>query len=305
MMIDPHSSREILSVSHLNRRCRQLLETQLPMVWVEGEISNLAHPSSGHWYFTLKDDQAQVRCAMFKNRNQAVTFSPEQGQHVLLRARASLYEGRGDYQLIAEHMEEAGLGRLQREFEALKKKLASEGLFDPDNKRPLPTLPQHVAVITSPTGAAIRDILAVLQRRFPACKVTVVPAPVQGREAAGHLREALALALRANLFDAIIIGRCGGSLEDLWAFNDEALARAIAASPVPIISAVGHEIDFTIADFVADVRAATPSNAAEIVVDRADNFIARIDRAERRLRAALALAVARRQQRLHVLDTRL
>ena len=270
-MIDPHSSREILSVSHLNRRCRQLLETQLPMVWVEGEISNLAHPSSGHWYFTLKDDQAQVRCAMFKNRNQAVTFSPEQGQHVLLRARASLYEGRGDYQLIAEHMEEAGLGRLQREFEALKKKLASEGLFDPDNKRPLPTLPQHVAVITSPTGAAIRDILAVLQRRFPACKVTVVPAPVQGREAAGHLREALALALRANLFDAIIIGRGGGSLEDLWAFNDEALARAIAASPVPIISAVGHEIDFTIADFVADVRAPTPSVAAELLVpDRAD-----------------------------------
>src|SRR5690606_35837683 len=176
--------REILSVSQLNRQARQLLETHLPLLWVEGELSNVSQPSSGHWYFTLKDEQAQVRCAMFRNRNMLVRFKPRQGQHVLIRARVSLYEGRGDYQLIAEHMEEAGAGALQRAFEELKHKLAAEGLFDPALKRPLPSLPKHIAVITSPTGAAIRDILSVLERRFPAIPVTVLPVAVQGKEAA-------------------------------------------------------------------------------------------------------------------------
>lgn len=305
MPIDTESPREILSVSRLNRLCRQILETQLPLVWVEGEISNLARPGSGHWYFTLKDDDAQVRCAMFRNRNQAVRFAPNQGQHVLLRARVSLYEGRGDFQLIAEHMEEAGLGRLQREFEALKHKLAAEGLFDPAHKRPLPTLPRHIAVITSPTGAAIRDILSVLARRFPPCRVTVIPTQVQGREAAGQVRAALALAARAGLFDAVIIGRGGGSLEDLWAFNDETLARAIAACPLPVISAVGHETDFTIADFVADLRAPTPSAAAELLVpDRAD-WLRRLQQLQSQLTRGWQQAHAARQLRLDHLRQRL
>ncbi len=305
MLNDTDNTREILSVSRLNRLCRQILETQLPLVWVEGEVSNFARPGSGHWYFTLKDDDAQVRCAMFKNRNQSVRFMPDQGQHVLLRARVSLYEGRGDYQLIAEHMEEAGLGRLQREFEALKHKLAAEGLFDPGTKQPLPTLPRHIAVVTSPTGAAIRDILSVLARRFPACKVTVVPTQVQGREAAAQVCEALALAVRAELFDAVIIGRGGGSLEDLWAFNDEALARAIAACPLPIVSAVGHETDFTIADFAADVRAPTPSAAAELLVpDRAD-WLRRLQQLQAQLTRNWQHTRASRQLRLDHLRQRL
>lgn len=299
------SNRDILTVSRLNRLSRQILETQLPLVWVEGEVSNLARPGSGHWYFTLKDEAAQVRCAMFKNRNQAVRFNPAQGQHVLLRARVSLYEGRGDYQLIAEHMEEAGFGRLQREFDALKQKLMTEGLFDPAHKQPLPQLPRHIAVITSPTGAAIRDILSVLARRFPACRVSVIPTQVQGKEAAEQVRAALMLAERAEMFDAVIIGRGGGSLEDLWAFNDEALARAIAACSLPVVSAVGHETDFTIADFVADVRAPTPSAAAELLVpDRAD-WLHKLQQLERQLTRGWRQAHSSHQMRLDHLRQRL
>src|SRR5690606_31569338 len=248
-------------VSQLNRRAKQLLETHLPLLWVEGELSNVSQPSSGHWYFTLKDDQAQVRCAMFRNRNMLVRFKPQQGQQVLLRARVSLYEGRGDYQLIAEHMEEAGAGALQRAYEELKQKLAAEGLFSDDLKQPLPSLPRHIGVITSPTGAAIRDILHVLARRFPAIPVTVLPVAVQGKEAAPQIVKAIQLANRADLFDVLILARGGGSLEDLWPFNEEVVARAIHASKLPIVSAVGHEVDFTIADFVADLRAPTPSVA--------------------------------------------
>ncbi len=270
----PHttSEREVFSVSQLNRRAKQLLETHLPLIWVEGEISNIARPSSGHWYFTLKDDRAQVRCAMFKGRNQRVNFAPQQGQQVLIRARVSLYENRGEYQLIAEHMEEAGHGALQRAFDELKLKLSREGLFDPAHKRALPSLPRHIGVITSPTGAAVRDILTVLKRRFPSIPVTVIPVPVQGKEAAPAIVRALALANRAGLFDVLILGRGGGSLEDLWPFNEEAVARAIFASELPVVSAVGHEVDVTISDFVADLRAPTPSAAAELVVPDASEW---------------------------------
>ncbi len=257
--------REVLSVTQLNRRAKQLLETHLPLLWVEGELSNVSIPSSGHWYFTLKDQDAQVRCAMFRNRNMTVRFRPQQGQHVLIRARVSLYEGRGDYQIIVEHMEEAGAGALHRAFDQLKAKLEQEGLFSPQFKKPLPPIPKHIAVITSPTGAAIRDILHVLERRFANIPVTVIPVAVQGKEAAPQIVRAIELANRAGLFDVVILGRGGGSLEDLWPFNEEAVARAIFASQLPIVSAVGHEVDFTIADFVADLRAPTPSAAAEIV----------------------------------------
>lgn len=267
------TDREVLSVSQLNRRAKQLLETHLPLLWIEGELSNVSQPSSGHWYFTLKDDQAQVRCAMFRNRNMLVRFAPRQGQQVLVRARVSLYEGRGDYQLIVEHMEEAGFGALQRAFEALKVKLAGEGLFDEAHKQAMPSLPQHIAVITSPTGAAIRDVISVLNRRFPAVPVTVIPVAVQGKEAAPQIVRAIELANRAGLFDVIILARGGGSLEDLWPFNEEVVARAIHASKLPLVSAVGHEVDFTIADFVADLRAPTPSAAAELLVPDAEDWL--------------------------------
>ncbi len=257
--------RKVFTVSQLNRAARQLLETHFALLWVEGEISNFVRPSSGHWYFTLKDGSAQVKCAMFANRNSRVRKLPQNGQKVVLRARVSLYEGRGDYQLIAEHLEEAGAGDLQQAFEALKSQLQQEGLFDSAIKQSLPTLPQHIGVITSPTGAAIRDILTVLKRRFPSIPVTVIPVPVQGTDAAPAIAHAIELANATALFDVLIVGRGGGSLEDLWPFNEERVARAIYASAVPIVSAVGHETDVTIADFVADVRAPTPSAAAELI----------------------------------------
>ncbi|UZJ45136.1 exodeoxyribonuclease VII large subunit [Marinimicrobium sp. C6131] len=299
------SERPIFTVSQLNRRAKQLLETHLPLIWVEGEISNFARPSSGHWYFTLKDDQAQVRCAMFRGRNQQVRFNPQQGQQVLLRARVSLYENRGDYQLIAEHMEEAGAGALQRAFEALKHKLAQEGLFDPARKRPIPALPRHIGVITSGSGAAVRDILTVLQRRFPSIPVTLVPVPVQGKDAAPAIVEALSLANRSGLFDVLILGRGGGSLEDLWPFNEEIVARAIAASDIPVVSAVGHEVDVTIADFVADLRAPTPSAAAELVVPDASEWLARFRGYTQRLTQLMRHRLQAEQHHLQHLSKRL
>src|SRR5690554_997535 len=281
-------NRDILSVSQLNRRAKQLLETHLPLLWVEGELSNVSQPSSGHWYFTLKDAQAQVRCAMFRNRNQLVRFIPQQGQQVLIRARVSLYEGRGDYQLIAEHLEESGAGALQRAFDELKLKLAAEGLFEQSCKQPLPSLPRHIAVITSPTGAAVRDILSVLKRRFPAIPVTVIPVAVQGKEAAPQIVKAIEQANRSGLFDVLVVGRGGGSLEDLWPFNEEIVARAIFASALPVVSAVGHEVDFTIADFVADLRAATPTAAAELLAP-----------VEHELRASISIGRTRLVQAAH------
>ena len=262
------------TVSQLNRRARQLLETHLPLVWVEGEISNFSRPGSGHWYLTLKDEQAQVRCAMFRNRNNLIRFRPENGTHVLVRCRVSLYEGRGDFQLIIEHMEEAGYGALQRQFDELKLRLSKEGLFLDAHKQPLPSLPRQIGVITSPTGAAIRDILSVLKRRFPAIPVTVYPSIVQGADAATQLADAIALANEDARCDVLIVGRGGGSLEDLWAFNEEVLVRAIYASNIPIISAVGHEVDVTIADFTADYRAPTPSAAAEVLSPDREEFLA-------------------------------
>ncbi len=268
----PHTVKpgDILNVSQLNRLARQLLEDCFPMIWVEGEISNLSRPSSGHWYFTLKDSGAQVRCAMFRNRNIRLKFHRTEGSKILLKGTLSLYEARGDYQLIGEDMQPAGQGLLAATFEQLKQKLQAEGLFDATRKQPLPAQVRHIAAITSPTGAAIHDILTVLKRRSPGTRITLIPVPVQGEQAPPAIARAIAVAnmlvaTGAQDFDVILAGRGGGSLEDLWAFNDERVARAIAASGLPVISAVGHEVDFTIADFVADVRAATPSAAAELL----------------------------------------
>lgn len=258
-------NREVFTVSQLNDEVRALLENQFPLIWVEGEISNLARPASGHLYFSLKDDAAQVRCAMFKMRNRLLDFQPENGQQVLLRTRVSLYPARGEFQLIVEHMEAAGDGALRRQFELLKRRLSEEGLFDPESKLPLPMVPERLGVITSPTGAAIRDILSVLKRRFPGIPVLIYPVPVQGAEAPAAIVKALRTAAARHECDLLIMARGGGSLEDLWAFNDEAVARAMHACPIPIVSGIGHEIDFTIADFVADQRAPTPSAAAELV----------------------------------------
>ena len=248
-----------------------MLEQGLGRLWVAGEISNIARPASGHVYFTLKDNSAQVRAAFFRQRQRGPTLNFKDGDQILAYGRVSLYEARGDYQLIVEQVEFAGEGALKRQFEVLKKKLGAEGLFDQERKQPLPAFPRRIGVITSASGAAIRDIISVLRRRFPSIPVVVYPAAVQGDAAPAELVAALAAATRRKECDVLIIGRGGGSLEDLMAFNDEPLARAIAACPIPVISAVGHEVDFTIADFVADVRAPTPSGAAEMAVpDRAD-----------------------------------
>ena len=278
-----------ITVSQLNRQAKTLLEQGLARLWVEGEISNIARPASGHMYFTLKDETAQIRAAFFRQRQRGPTIGLKDGDQVLAFGRVSLYEARGDYQLIVEQIEPAGEGALKRQFEVLKKKLAAEGLFDEDRKRPLPALPTRIGIITSPSGAAIRDILSILGRRFPSIPVVIYPAAVQGDAAPAELKAALAIAIRRAECDVLIMSRGGGSLEDLWAFNDEQLARAIADAPIPIVSAVGHEVDFTIADFVADLRAPTPSGAAEIIVpDREDwlrvinSLAARISRLGRR-----------------------
>jgi exodeoxyribonuclease VII large subunit len=261
----PRDPRDIYSVTRLNTEVRDLLESSFPALWVEGELSNLARPASGHLYFSLKDASSQVRCAMFRANNRLLTFEPENGQHVLARARVSLYPARGDYQLIIEHLEAFGEGALQRAFEALKRRLAAEGLFDVSRKRPLPALPRRIGVITSPSGAAVRDILTVTQRRFPAIPIRIYPVSVQGAGAAEQIAQALRLASERGDCDVLVLARGGGSLEDLWAFNEEAVARAIAACQVPVVTGVGHEVDVTIADFAADHRAATPSAAAEAV----------------------------------------
>jgi exodeoxyribonuclease VII large subunit len=258
--------RKIYSVAELNRAARFTLENSIGEVWVEGEISRLTRHSSGHWYFTLKDAAAAVSCAMFRQNNASITFLPKDGLKVRAFGQVSLYEARGNYQLIIRQMEEAGKGSLQEQFEKLKAKLAAEGLFDEARKKPLPMLPQRIGVITSPTGAAIRDILNVLRRRFPNLEILLAPVTVQGDTAAKSIASAIDYLNTRDDIDVLIVGRGGGSLEDLWAFNEEVVARAIAASRIPVISAVGHEIDFTISDFAADVRAPTPSAAAELAV---------------------------------------
>jgi exodeoxyribonuclease VII large subunit len=291
-------NRDIYSVSRLNREVRVLLERGFGSLWLEAEISNFARPSSGHWYFSLKDASAQVRCCMFRQRNMLCAFAPRDGQKVLVRARIGLYEPRGEYQLVIDHMEDAGLGALKRQFDELAAKLAAEGLFAPERKRPLPALPKRIGVITSPSGAAIHDILHVLARRFAAIPVLIYPVAVQGAAAAAEIVAAVSLAGRRAECDVLILARGGGSLEDLWAFNDEALARAIAACPIPVVSGIGHEIDFTIADFAADVRAATPSAAAEIVVPDAEEWAASLHGLGERLQRALRHRIDAHRERL-------
>ncbi|MCJ8297866.1 MAG: exodeoxyribonuclease VII large subunit [Pseudomonadales bacterium] len=260
-----------------------MLENSFLSIRVQGELSNFSKPSSGHWYFTLKDARAQIRCAMFKGSNRHVDSLPKEGDEIIVQAKVSLYEGRGDYQLICETMQQAGSGRLQLAFEQLKAKLFKEGLFDSANKQATPKLAKHLGVITSPSGAAIHDVLSVLKRRFPALPVTIYPSPVQGAEAARGLIKAIALAEQQQLCDVLIITRGGGSLEDLWPFNEESLARAIFACSIPIISAVGHEVDFSISDLVADFRAATPSAAAELISPDQDGLRIQIDQLQQRL----------------------
>jgi len=286
--------RDVYSVSRLNREVRTLLERGLGVLWVEGELSNFSQPASGHWYFSLKDRDAQLRCAMFRMKNALVGFTPRPGMQVLIRGRLSVYEARGEYQLIAEHLEEAGVGALQREFERLKTRLAAEGLFARERKRVPPRFPRCIGIITSPSGAALHDILQILARRFPHAPVIIYPARVQGADAAPSLVWALRRAAQRAECDVLILARGGGSLEDLWAFNDERLARAIHASPMPVVSAVGHEIDFTIADFVADVRAPTPSAAAELVTPDRGAWLETLGRAALRLQGAM-----RRELRAH------
>jgi len=263
---DDTSQRHILTPSSLNRLVRDLLGDVFPLVWIEGELSNVARPASGHVYFTLKDSGAQVRCAMFKMKATSLRFRPVDGMQVLVRAKVGLYEPRGEFQLVAETMEPAGEGALQREFEQLKARLDAEGLFAQARKRPLPRYARRIGVITSATGAAVRDVLSVLARRWPLVDIEVLPVPVQGREAPAAIVAMLRKASTSRRYDVLLLTRGGGSLEDLWAFNDEQVARAIHASAVPVVSAVGHEIDFSIADFVADLRAPTPSAAAELLV---------------------------------------
>ncbi|EIL95258.1 exodeoxyribonuclease VII large subunit [Rhodanobacter spathiphylli] len=291
---DHTETRHILTPSSLNRLVRDLLGDALPQVWIEGELSNVAKPASGHLYFTLKDSGAQVRCAMFKMKASTLRFRPADGMQVLLRAKVGLYEPRGEFQLVAEYMEPAGEGALQREFEQLKARLDAEGLFDPARKRPLPVHARRIGVITSATGAAIRDVLSVLARRWPLADVEILPVPVQGREAPPAIVNMLRKASDSARHDVLLLTRGGGSLEDLWAFNDEAVARAIHASAVPVVSAVGHEIDFSIADFVADLRAPTPSAAAELLVPDA----VAVGRHLRQLRQRVATLQQRRLQAL-------
>lgn len=310
----PHDPAQVLSPSQLNTLARDLLESALGTVWVRGEISNLARPASGHLYFTLKDERAQVRCAMFKPKSQWLRFKPGDGMQVVGSGRVTLYEARGDYQLVIDHLDEAGAGALQLAFEQLKAKLAAEGLFASERKRALPALVRRLGVVTSPSGAAIRDVLTVIARRFPLLAVELLPVPVQGSDAAAQIVRMLQRADASGRYDALLLTRGGGSLEDLWCFNDEALVRAIAQLRTPLVSAVGHEIDFTLADFAADLRAPTPSAAAELLVPERGALQARLrhlrERAQvamrRRLgdsvqacdRAALALAHAGPKQRL-------
>jgi len=277
----------ILTPSQLNVLARELLEGSFANIWVQGEISNLARPGSGHVYLTLKDGRAQVRCAMFRAKAQRLAFAPIDGMQVLVCGRVTLYEARGDFQLAIEIMEEAGEGLLRQQYERLKAKLAAEGLFAVERKKPLPPLLRRLAIITSPSGAAVRDVLSVIGRRFPLLPVEVLPVPVQGKEAAAQIQRMVQRADASGRYDAILLTRGGGSLEDLWCFNDEALARTIASLRTPLVSAVGHEIDFSLTDFAADLRAATPSAAAELLVPDRGALLARVQRARERSDAAM------------------
>src|SRR5690349_4937688 len=305
-LIDPSPpQREVLTPSMLNRFARDLIEDALPLIWIEGEVSNFSRSGPGHLYFRLKDSAASVNCAMFKPRSTWLRFKPTDGMHVLARGRVSLYEARGEFQLLVEHLEEAGEGALRREFERLKARLAAEGLFAPERKRALPRFARRIGVITSPGGAAIRDVLSVIARRFPLVDVEILPVPVQGREAPPLIVAAINTASRALRHDVLLLTRGGGSLDDLWAFNDEDVARAIYASAIPVVSAIGHEIDFTIADFVADLRAPTPSAAAELIVPDAADIARLLARQRGRLEQCVSRKLETLSQRLDHVVARL
>jgi len=303
-------NKNIFSVSALNQSVANLLEQEFAWIWVEGEISNFSQPASGHIYFSLKDHSAQVSCAMFKSRNRALNFQPENGNQVLVRAKVSLYQPRGNYQLIVDRMEEAGDGALRKQFEALKIKLASDGLFDEANKQELPELPECISIITSKTGAAIHDVLSVIKRRFPSIPVKLFPVPVQGHEAAPAICNAIKLIAESVASgelncDVILLVRGGGSLEDLWSFNEESVARAIYDCPIPIISGVGHEVDVTIADYVADVRAATPTAAAEAVTPDQSSWLQSFDWYQQKLEQLVNSKIERNSEKIRWLHRRL
>ena len=301
----PDTRPRALTVSELNHQARHLLESSFMQVWVEGELSGFSRPSSGHWYFSLKDQKCQIRCAMFRGANQRIRTLPREGDQIRIRGKVTLYENRGDFQIIVEHLEPAGLGALQQAFEALKARLQGEGLFDPARKKPIPATPRHIGVVTSPTGAAIHDILTVLKRRCPAIPVTLYPTAVQGQAATADIVQAIDRAQRHGLADVLIIGRGGGSLEDLWCFNEEAVARAIAACSIPTVSAVGHEVDVTIADFVADLRAPTPSAAAEKISPDQQDWLRRLAEQQGRLGQSAHRLLQRLDSQLGHLSARL
>ncbi|HEX9080173.1 MAG TPA: exodeoxyribonuclease VII large subunit, partial [Desulfuromonadaceae bacterium] len=299
--MDLFSDRKILTVSRLTHLIKDVLEENFQHVWVEGEVSNLAMPASGHLYFTLKDAGAQLRCVMFRASARALRFRPKDGMGLIVRGRLSLFEPRGEYQLIVEYLEPQGIGALQLAFAQLKERLAKEGLFDEARKKPIPKLPQRIGVVTSATGAAIHDILNVLDRRFANVELLIYPVRVQGEGAAREIAEGIREFNRYGKIDVMIVGRGGGSMEDLWAFNEEVVARAIHHSRIPVISAVGHEVDFTIADFVADLRAPTPSAAAELVVKSKAEMAAEVDALSHRLRQGMRHLLADRRGQVHLL----
>lgn len=294
-----------ITVTELNHQVKGLLEASFSSLWIVGELSNFACPASGHWYFSLKDEGAQVRCAMFRGKNQIAKALPRDGQQVLVRAKVTLYPNRGDFQLVVEHMEEAGLGNLQKAFELLKQKLQQEGLFEVHFKKQIPAFPESVGVITSDTGAAIHDILSVLKRRYPALPVIIYPTLVQGSQAADQIAQAIQIANQRKECDVLILARGGGSLEDLWPFNEEIVARAIFQSDLPIVTGIGHEIDFTISDFVADYRAPTPSAAAEYISQDQREIMQLLDDHERMLIYHIENYLKSLQQQIHWLFNRL
>ena len=294
----------MLTITELTGAIRTMLESSYPQIWVEGEISNARLWKTGHLYFTLKDARAQIRAVMFRSTVNLLRFKPENGQHVVARGRVSVYDPKGEYQIVCEHLEPHGLGALQLAFEQLRERLAQEGLFDDSRKRALPALPRKIGVVTSPDGAAIQDILNILGRRYPNAHIVISPTRVQGEGASTEIVRALKNLERVSGIDVMIVARGGGSIEDLWAFNEEAVARAVADATVPVISAVGHETDVTICDFVADVRAPTPSAAAELVVTQLEEFTARINRQEERLMAAARVGLQQRREKVHRLERR-
>lgn len=302
---DASSRPPVISVSELNRSARKLLEQAFPLVWVAGEISNFVQAASGHWYFSLKDSGAQVRCVMFRNKSQYLDWKPADGTQVEVRVLATLYEPRGDFQLNVEAMRRAGLGALYEAFEKLKQRLEKEGLFDPACKRPLPSFPRQIGIVTSPAAAALRDVLTTLARRMPSIPVAIYPTPVQGEGAAASIAAALRRAGERGECDVLILCRGGGSMEDLWQFNEEAVARAIRACPIPVVCGVGHETDVTIADFAADRRAATPTAAAELASPNRADLMARVGVASSRLTRSLRHALEQRMQRVDYLGRRL